>query len=108
MGTLKNEIKELAAMQTMLRDQRKTKFNKLERTIEPGTASYKHEANREQLRLMYAAYGLLRGKTLKQVETDYDENDVNHFLNKNNQYISKIVLSHLSEFVRNEEVIRID
>ena len=45
METLKNEIKILSKRQTILRDQRKTVYNKLERIIDPSKASYEHYEN---------------------------------------------------------------
>ena len=36
-----------------------------------------------ELRILYAAYTLLRGKSIKRAEFNYDENDPNHFLNQN-------------------------
>jgi hypothetical protein len=42
-----------------------------------------------ELRIFYAAYALLRGKTIKDVEFKYDENDPNHFLNCRKLKIAK-------------------
>jgi len=33
-------------------------------------ATYKHQTNREDLRIMYAAYGIARGKTFTQIESN--------------------------------------
>ena len=46
----------------------------------PSVAQWKHRANREKLRIMYAAYGLARGKKFSQIENHYPEE--NHPLNK--------------------------
>lgn len=59
----------------------------------PGT---KHE-----LRLLYAAYGLLRGKSFSQTENHYSEED--HPLNKYKDEIMQIV-----EQYEGEETVRVD
>ena len=46
-----------------------------------------------ELRIMYAAYALLRGKTLKDTEFNYDENDPNNFLNQRKAKIEKTLES---------------
>lgn len=95
METLKNEIKNAAAMQIVLKDQRKTVRNKLERTIDPSVATWKHYSNREQLRIMYAAQGILRGKTFNQIENTFP--DENHPLNAFKTSIDKLVELHKDE-----------
>jgi len=70
METLKNEIKKLAETQSVLRDQRKSVYNRLERTVEPRKAAWEHAANREQLRIMYAAQAILRGKTIEEIHQE--------------------------------------
>jgi competence CoiA-like predicted nuclease len=106
METLKNEIKKLAEAQVVLRDQRKSVYNKLDRTIQPSEAAWKHEANREKLRIMYAASGLLRGKTFNQIESSYPEE--NHPLGMFKSQIEKLIELHKSEFERkNEEVVHL-
>jgi len=108
METLKNEIKNLAKIQILLKDQRKTVYSKLKRTVEPQRAQWEHEANREQLRLMYAAYGLLRGKTLKQIEDNYNESDYDNFLNRKRFTINKLVEQYKYQFIRNETFVHFD
>ena len=97
METLKNEIKTLAASQIILRDQRKSVYNKLERTITPKEAAWKHEANRDELRIMYAAQGLLRGKTFSQIESNYPEES--HPLKEYQSRIDRLVVKHIDEQV---------
>lgn len=53
------------------------------------TAWYKHHCNREDLRIMYAAYGLARGKKFSQVENHYPEE--NHPLNGYQRSIDRIL-----------------
>lgn len=51
-----------------------------ERKMSQSEATWKHRANRQKLRLMYAAYGKARGKLFSQVENKYPEE--NHPLNQ--------------------------
>lgn len=108
METLKNEIKKLAEMQTLLRDQRKSVFNKLKRTIEPYDAVCMHSEHRQTLREMYAAYGLLKGKSLEEVKANYGKTETEYCI-YNFKYvksnIDKLVEMHKSEFIKNEEAV---
>lgn len=75
---LKSEIKELAEKQSSLKNQRKTVNLVGERTMEPWQATMEHRSNRAKLRAMYAAYTILRGKELSDIdsgkfETEWDE-----------------------------------
>lgn len=65
---LKAEIKRLSEYQIYLKNQRKTVKLVGERRMEPSEAAWKHRVGREQLRIMFAAYGLMRGKTFDQTE----------------------------------------
>lgn len=69
---MKADIKAKVEEQKFLKNQRKTVHLVGERKIDPSDAAYKHRQNREDLRMMYAAYGIARGKTLKQIELRYD------------------------------------
>jgi prefoldin subunit 5 len=91
---LRQEIAALEKEQKNMKAQRKTVNLKVERTIDPFSASEAVKRNREQLRVMYAAYGVLRGKTFEQIENSYDRvnnqihplygygSDINKILNK--------------------------
>lgn len=68
MENLRQKIKELADMQPQLKNQRKTIKLEGERTIEPRIATYQHYSNRDTLRHLYMAYGLLRGKRQQEIE----------------------------------------
>ena len=57
--------------------------------MHPSEAQSKAYWNGLELRLLYAAYSLLRGKSLKSVEFNYDENDPNNFLNQRKGKIEK-------------------
>lgn len=71
MNTLVNEIKNLAEQQVGLKNQRKTVHLIGDRTMSPTEALYKHAANRYQLRIMYAALGLLRGRDIETVDSNH-------------------------------------
>lgn len=86
---IKNDIKTLSAEQRSLRNQRKTVKLKGERTMEPWVAACQHQANREKLRLMFAAYGLMRGKSFSQMEHNHTEEE--HPLKNFLPQISKII-----------------
>ena len=60
---LKTEIKTLVANQIIAKAQRKTVKLVGERTIDPGTAQLIVLDNKAKLRLLYAAYGVMRGKS---------------------------------------------
>lgn len=65
---MKSDIKTLVAEQKSLKPQRKTVHFAGTRTVSPGTAVADHLFNRYELRHMYIAYAIMRGKTLDQVE----------------------------------------
>lgn len=92
MKTIKKEIKNLAEDQLYLKDQRKSIKIVGERKMEPWEAAMRHKVNREKLRVMYAAYGLMRGKTFNQIENFYPEE--NHPLNHFKREIDKIIASY--------------
>jgi hypothetical protein len=79
-NALKSDIKKLSEEQKFLRNQRKAVHIKGERTMEPWVAAMKHRANREKLRIMFAAYGLMRGQSFSQIEKNHSEEE--HPLNK--------------------------
>lgn len=91
---LRQEIAALEVSQKNMKAQRKTVNLKVERTVDPFSAAEAVKSNREQLRIMYAAYGVLRGKTFEQIENSYDRvnnqihplygygSDINKILNK--------------------------
>jgi len=89
---LKLKIKELSETQIELKNQRKTTKIVGTRTMEPWQASYKHSSNREDLRILFAAYGLLRGKTFNQIENCFPEE--NHPLNQFKNEIDKLVKNY--------------
>lgn len=97
MKALKLKIKELSETQKELRNQRKTVYIVGDRTIEPKQAAYSHSYYGEELRIMYAAYGLLRGKPFSVTESHYPEKD--HPLN--------VFKKRIDSIVSNAEVIRV-
>jgi len=86
---VKDLIKTYVDNQKLYKDQRKSEKNKLERTIEPKDAQYKAFCNSHELRILYAAYTLLRGKSLSQAELNYSETDSDNFLNQHKAKIAK-------------------
>lgn len=88
-NTLKTDIKNLSKEQRILKNQRKTVNIKGERTMVPWQAIQRHGINRGRLRIMFAAYGLMRGKSLEEIETNHlsEENSIKNFLPD----ISKII-----------------
>lgn len=72
---LKSDIKKLAENQKFYRNQRKSVYIIGERKMTPSEAQFRHTVNSHELRLMYAAYGLMRGKTFNQVECHYSASE---------------------------------
>ena len=70
---MKSDIKAMVELQKFYKNQRRTEKLVGKREMSPSDATYKHQANREDLRAMYAAYGQARGKTFSQVENRYPE-----------------------------------
>jgi hypothetical protein len=87
--TLKSDIKVLVEKQKIYRNQRKTVYIVGDRTINPSEATELHRSNGEKLRIMYAVYGLLRGKSYSQVENNHPEEG--HPLNKYQYDIDKLM-----------------
>ena len=81
---LKSDFKELAEKQKFYRNQKKTVHIIGERQMPAGDAWYQQYKNRQKLRIMYAAYGIIRGKSFSQIENHYAEE--NHPL-KEHQYL---------------------
>jgi hypothetical protein len=65
---LKEVIKEKVAEQKKLKPQRKTVHFKGQRKFEPWEATARHSINRYDLRHLYIAYGIMRGKTFAEIE----------------------------------------
>lgn len=86
---LKKIIKEKSENQKFYKSQRKTVKLVGERKISPDEARWKHTNNRHSLRILYAAYGLLKGKKFSQIENFYPEE--NHPLNNFKNDIEKII-----------------
>lgn len=95
METLKNEIKKLAESQKSLKNQRKTDYIVGERIIPAWEATYRHIANRHALRIMYAAYGSMKGKKYSEIENHYPEEG--HPLNQFTTQILELVEKYESK-----------
>ena len=87
---IKTEIKKTVEVQKELKNQTRTIRLVGNRTMEPWQAQMRKNSNREKLRLMYAAYAIMRGKDLKTVEQHYDSSKP-HFLNVYNSEIKSII-----------------
>ena len=70
---LKKDIKERVELQKFYKNQRKTVKLVGERKISASEATWKHMANREDLREMYLAYGILRDRELSDIDSNYME-----------------------------------
>jgi len=70
---MKIDIKAMVELQKFYKNQRKTEKLVGERKMSPSDATYKHMQNREDLRVMYAAYGQARGHSFSQTENHYPE-----------------------------------
>jgi len=66
---MKADIKTMVEKQKELKNQRRTVKLVGKRTMSPSDAAYKHMSNREDLRMMYAAYGISRGRSVFQIES---------------------------------------
>jgi len=93
---VKDLIKTYVDNQKLYKDQRKSVYNKLKRTIDFQEAADRAFWNAKELRVFYAAYGLLRGKTLSQVEQNYtgdttyfEKHGRNHFFDSHKGKIEK-------------------
>ena len=90
---MKEDIKSKVELQKFYKLQRKSdKTIFKERKITQKEAQYKHMVNREDLRALYAAYGLARDKSFSQIENHYPEE--NHPLQKIQYRIDKIMESY--------------
>jgi hypothetical protein len=86
---MKEDIKAKVELQKFYKNQRKTVKIVGERKMPASEAWYKHYTNREDLRILYAAYGIARGKSFSQIENHYPED--NHPLQKYQKAIDRIL-----------------
>jgi len=90
---MKEDIKIKVEEQKFLKNQRRTTKLVGERKLDPWQATCKHQSNREDLRIMYAVYGLGRGKNFNQIENHYPEE--NHPLKNHQRTIDRIMESYM-------------
>lgn len=88
----KDYIKNMAEEQKFLKNQRKTEKLVGDRKMPAWEATMQHQSNREKLRILYAAYGVLRGKSYSEIESHYDEE--NHPLKDYDKAIERILIEH--------------
>jgi hypothetical protein len=86
---MKDGIKKAAEIQKFYRNQRKTVHIKGDRIMPASEATYEHQRNGHKLRIMYAAYGIARGKCFSQIENCHPEE--NHPLQKYQYDIDKLL-----------------
>jgi len=86
---MKEDIKTKVELQKFYKNQRRTEKIVGERKMPAWEATYKHQTNREDLRILYAAYGIAKGKTFSQIESHYPEE--NHPLQKFQKSIDRIL-----------------
>ena len=88
----KDYIKSIANEQQSLKNQRKTVKLVGERKMSPSDATMKHFHNREKLRVLYAAYGILKGRKYSEIENHYP--DENHPLQQYERSIERVLKEH--------------
>lgn len=88
----KDYIKNMAEEQKFLKNQRKTVHIVGERKMPAWEAAGKHQSNREKLRILYAAYGVLRGKSYSEIERRWS--DENHPLKQYDRAIERVLIEH--------------
>jgi hypothetical protein len=72
-ATMKADIKAMVEKQKFYKNQRRTEKLVGKREMSPSQATMKHFQNREDLRVMYAAYGQARGHSFSVTENHYPE-----------------------------------
>jgi hypothetical protein len=96
---MKDAIKKASEIQKFYKNQRKTVHIKGERLMAANEAAWQHQLNRHKLRIMYAAYGIARGKSFSQIEKRWSEE--NHPLKKYQYDIDKFLKQYaIKETVR--------
>lgn len=86
---IKDRIAILAKEQKNLKPQRKSVHFNGERTIDPSEATYKVGNNKSELRYLYAAYGLLRGKGFEITESSFKPLDADEYYQKTGKNLDK-------------------
>lgn len=89
-AAMKDAIKKASEIQKFYKNQRKTVHIKGDRLMEAKEATWQHQSNRHKLRIMYAAYGIARGKSFEQIEKRYDLHN-EHPLKKYQYDIDKLL-----------------
>jgi hypothetical protein len=92
---IKADIKELVEKQKFYKNQIKTVHLVGKRKIPAWEAVYKYQGNKHKLRILYAAYGLMRGKSFSVTENCYPEE--NHPLKYYEYEIDKLITKYESD-----------
>lgn len=98
---IKDQIHNEVLMQKALKNQRKTVHLKGERIMQPSEATWRSQLQSQKLRILYAAYGLMRGKSFEVTEKRSDTS-TEHPLNKYKNAIDKcLAVFEIKETVEN-------
>lgn len=97
METLKTEIKKLVEEQKFYKNQRKTVNLIGERKISHSEAQWKHSVNRERLRIMYLALGILKDKDLSIIDSKFTELHPNSHCRYLKEEATKLAEKHGTE-----------
>lgn len=92
-AAMKDGIKKAAEIQKFYKNQKKTIHIKGDRLMSAKEAALQHQVNREKLRIMYAAYGVARGKSFSQIESRWTEE--NHPLREYQYDIDKLLKQYV-------------
>jgi hypothetical protein len=85
---LKNSIKKTVEQQKFLKNQRKTVNLVGPREMDPREAAWKADSTRGVLRIMYAAYAIMRGKDINAIDNlNFTDTRKNLFLNSVNRMV---------------------
>lgn len=85
----RNEIAKLEAEQKNVKEQRKTERFTGTRTMQPWQAQVCVQENKDKLRLMYAAYGLMRGKKFNEIENQAKPIDRDSFYTETGIWVNE-------------------
>lgn len=94
----KDYIKTMAEEQKFLKNQRKTEHIVGKRKMPAWEATMKHRSNRRKLRILYAAYGVLRGKKYSEIENKCADKE--HPLKQYDKAIERVLIEH--KFLKSE------
>lgn len=100
----RQEIATLEKEQRNVKAQRKTVYYTGERTMTPQEAYWKALNNSNELRAMYAAYGLMRGRKFSQIENHWEgeRHPLVNYAESINKYLNKYGYTMEYEEIKNK------